>query len=276
MGKAMEVIAGQATAPGAVLTPLTMNAGNSAQIRNADLASTVALLQTWARNNAAGIWQIRSPKMHDNVHGLRYRIPAASPQPLIVPALWEHLIPQDTLILELSGSAVGGQIEQAAMLHYYNDLPGSAARLITPAELKQRTVNMWTNEIPIAPGVLGGYSGQVAINSVFDQFKANTDYALVGYQVDVACTVVGFTSPDFANLRVGGPGLLTARWLTSRWFIHLSEEHGIPLIPVFNSANKFATLVDVMQDQAGAAVNVTALLHELAMPNGPLAQPALK
>jgi len=276
MGKALEVVAGQVTAPGAVLTALTMNAGNSATVRNADLSSQIALISSWANNNAAGIWRIRSPKLHDNVQGIRYRIPAASVQPLVVPGLWQRLIPQDNLILELSGSAVGGQIEQAAMLHYYSDLPGGASRLISPTELMQRTVNMWTTEIPIAPGATGGYSGQVAINSAFDQFKANTDYALVGYQVDAACTVVGFTSPDFANYRVGGPGLLTARWLTARFFIYLSEELGIPLIPVFNAANKFSTLVDVMQNQAGAAVNVTAFLHELAMPGGVLAAPALK
>src|SRR5713101_8523813 len=256
MGHALEVIGGQVTAPGATLTSLTMNSGNSATVRNADLSSIVGLLGSWANNNAAGIMRIRSPRLHDNVQGIRYRIPAASAQPLVVPGLFQRLIPQDTLTLELSGSAVGGQIEQAGFLLYYSDLPGNAARFISPTELKQRTVNMWTTEVPVTPGATGGYSGQVAINSTFDNFKANTDYALVGYTVDALCSIVRFTSPDFSNLGVGGPGLLTARWLTERWFEHLSMEHGIPLIPVFNAANKFGTLVDIMQNQAAAGVNV--------------------
>jgi hypothetical protein len=241
-----------------------MFAGNSATVRNADLSSIVSLVQTWARNNVAGIWRIRSPKLHDNVQGDRFRIPATDPGPLITPGTWQRLVPQDTLTLELTGSAVGGQIEQAFMLIYYSDLPGNAARFIDWNELSKRTVNVWTTEIAVTPGVAGGFSGQVAINSTFDNFKANTDYALVGYQVDAQCGAVRFTGPDFSNLGLGGPGMNTQRWWTAQWFIWLSEELGIPLIPVFNAANKFGTLVDVAANQAGGAVNVTAILHELA------------
>ena len=269
MPHALELVGGQATAPGATLTSLTMFAGNSSTVRNADLSSIVALTQTWGRNNTAGIWRIRSPKLHDNVQGIRFRLPAADPSPLINPGLWQRFVPQDTLTLELSGSAVGGQLEQAFMLIYYSDLPGNAARFIGRDELLKRTNNAWTTEIAITAGVAGGFSGQVAINSTFDNFKANTDYALVGYEVDAQCGAVRFTGPDFSNLGIGGPGLVTAgtptgRWVTARWFEHLSVHLGIPLIPVFNAANKFGTLVDIATNQAGGTINVTAILHELA------------
>jgi len=273
MPKALEVIAGQATAPGATLTAITMNAGNSNTVRNASLQSFVGLLATWARNNAAGVWRIRSPKLHDNVQGIRFRVPATDPEPLYPYDVVQRLVPQDTLTLELSGSSTAGQTEQAALLIYYVDLPGAAAHLITEDELQKRTNNVWTTEISITPGVAGGYSGQVAINSTFDNFKANTEYALVGYAVDTQCSVVRFTGPDFANLGIGGPGLMSAgagnfggRWMTERWFIWLARMWNLPLIPVFNAANKFGTLVDIMQNQAGATVNVTAVLHELAPP----------
>lgn len=271
MGKAFEVIGGQATAPGAALTVLTMNAGDSATVKNADLASFVGILAVWTRNQAAGIFRIRSPKLHDNVHGIRYRITATDPGNVWIPGVVQRLVPQDNLILELSGSAVGGQFEQACLLNYYVNLPGQDARLIAKAELLKRTMNVLTVEILVTPGVLGSWSGAVAINSLFDLLKANTDYALVGYTVDAQCTAVGFKSPDFSNLRVGGPGMASivagqigGRWTTARWFWLLSEELNIPLIPVFNSANKAATLVDIFQNQAGVAVNVTAFLHELA------------
>lgn len=275
MGRALELVSGRVTAPGATLTALTMASGNSATVRNADVKSTIALISSWAFNNAAGIWRIRSPKLHDNVQGIRYRITASDPIPEWVPGTWQKLVAQDNLTLELSGSAVGGQIEQAQMLVYYADLPGNSARLITMQELLARTVNVWTTEVAVAPGATGGYSGQVAINSAFDNFKANTDYAIVGFTVDVACAAVRITSPDFSNLGVGGPGNVTSRQITARWFLHLTQQLGIGLIPVFNAANKSGTLVDVVQNQAGAAVNVTVVLHELAMPSGSTPNPTL-
>lgn len=276
MGQALEVISGLVTAPGATLTALTMAAGNSATVRNTSSSSLIALVNTWAMTSAAGVWVIKSPKLHDNVQGIRNVIQSADVSQKWINGIWQKLYPQDNLTLLLSGSGVAGHIEQAALLVYYSNLDGVNARFITPQQLMQRTVNVWTTEIDITPGVAGGYSGQVAINSTFDNFKANTDYALVGYSVSVVCAVVRFLGPDFGNLGLGGPGLAAAPWVTERWFYHLSDRLNVPMIPVFNSANKNGTLVDVAQDQGGAAVKVTAYLHELSMPGGAQAQPALQ
>lgn len=264
MGLAMEVIAGQATAPSSTLTALTMNAGNSLTVRFANPTSDVRLIQLWARNNAAGIFRVRSPKLHDNVQGIRYRIQAADPIQVLAYGSWQKLIPQDTLIAEISGSATAGQFEQGALLLWYADLPGSNARLANWADLVNRVVNILTVEIAVTAGVAGGYSGQVAINSTFDLLQANTDYAILGYTVDTACAVVRFTGPDFANFGLGGPGITTDRSITADWFKWLNLQLGAPTIPVFNSANKAGTLVDVMQNQAGAAVNVNMVLAQLA------------
>jgi hypothetical protein len=266
MPHALELVTGQVLNPGGATVPLTMAFTNSSTVRNADLNSIVSLLQTWTFAQNPAIWRIRSPKLHDNVQGLRFRVPSNDNLPLLTPGTWQRLVPQDTLNLDLNTSSGAGLIDLACMLIYYSDLPGNAARLIGPNELDQRTNNVWTTEIDITPGVAGGYSGQVAINSNFDNFKANTDYALVGYSVDVACAAVRFTSPDFSNLGVGGPGIVGSRHVTQKWFHHLSEELGIPLIPVFNAANKFGTLVDVAQSQTGNAVRVVANLYELAAP----------
>ena len=94
--------------------------------------------------------------------------------------------------------------------------------------------------------------------------QANTDYALLGGQVDVACAAVRVTSPDFANFGVGFPGFLSPRAIPDQWFKSLSIALGVPAIPVFNSANKNGTLVDVVQNQAGNAVNVTLNVAQLA------------
>lgn len=264
MGKAMELVAGQVTNPGSATVALTMNAGNSNTVRNADLSSYVGLIETWGNFHNTGMWRIRSPRLHDNVQGNRYRIIASQIEPLMTRGTVQRLVPQDSLTLEINSAAGAGVIEQAAMLLYYSDLPGNSARLIGPDELLKRTVNAWTTEVSITPGSAGGYSGQVAINASFDNFKANTDYALVGYTTDTRCTAVRFTSPDFSNLGLGGPGIANPRIQTVEWFVQLSKKFGLPMIPVFNAANKSGTLVDVMQDNGGSACVVTAMLHELA------------
>ena len=264
MGLAMELISGRATAPSSTLTALTMAAGNSLTVRNAALTADIRLISIWAENNAAGIFRVRSPKLHDNVQGIRYRVTATDPLPLQEMGAWQKLIAQDTLVAEISGSAVGGQIEQGQLLIWYADLPGSAARLANWSDIVNRVVNLVTVEVAITPGSAGGYSGQVAINSTFDLLQANTDYAVIGGLVDVRCAAVRITSPDFANFGVGFPGAATSRFLTSEWFMRLARLLNVPCIPIFNSANKNGTLVDVVQDQTGNAVNVTINLAQLA------------
>ena len=264
MGLAMEMIAGQATAPSSTLTALTMNAGNTLTVRFANPNTDVRLLQLWARNNAAGIFRVRSPKLHDNVQGIRYRIAANDPVPVIAFGSWQKLVPQDTLIAEISGSAVGGQLEQGAMLIWYADLPGTQARLANWSDIVGRVVNILTVEVAITAGVAGGYSGQAALNATFDLLQANTDYALLGGTVDTLCTAVRVQGPDTGNFGVGFPGVTVDRSITSDWFKYLNQITGIPTIPIINSANKAGTLVDVMQNQAGAAVNVNLVVAQLA------------
>jgi hypothetical protein len=264
MGLAMELISGRATAPSTTLTALTMASGNSLTVRNGSLNSDIRMINMWAFNNAAGIFRIRSPKLHDNVQGIRYRIAASDPVPLFPLGAFQKLTPQDTLIAEISGSAVGGQIEQGQALIWYSDIPGSNARLANWSDIAGRVVNYLTVEVAITTGAGGGYTGQVAINATFDLLQANTDYAILGGEVDTLCAAVRITGPDFANFGVGFPGYLNNRNFPGRFFYNLNEELGIPTIPVFNSANKNGTLVDVVQNQAAAAVNVNINLVQLA------------
>jgi hypothetical protein len=261
MPAGLEVIAGQATAPSATFTALTMNAGNTLTIRNAALATDVRLVNMWAKHQTAGVFRVRSPKLHDNVQGIRMRNPSASVIQMMPWNAAQKLVPQDNLIAEITGSATAGQFEQGAMLVYYQDLPGQMARLTTANDIQKRGVNVFTVESTITPSALGGYSGSQAFNANFDQFKANTDYALLGYRVDVRCTVVRWLGIDTGNLGVGGPGEPLVADVTANWFVLNSINQNLPMVPVFNSANKFGITVDVMQDQAAA---VTKRGHAVA------------
>ena len=259
----MEIIGGQVTAPGATLTSLTPFSGNSFTIRNAPEESKIYLLQAWVKSQANGIFRIRSPFLHDNVEGLRFRHKAAQIEPLFTDGFLQELKPQDSLILEMTGSATSGDIEQAAFLVYYENLPGIEAKLISPSEVKDRMEELFTVELTIIAGTTGGWSGEKLINADFDLFKANTDYAILGYIVSSDCLAVRIRSSDLGNLGVGGPGESGLNLMTRNFFVDLSNYTGLSLIPVFNSANRTNTFVDVATDENGGTFNITLVMAKL-------------
>jgi hypothetical protein len=263
MGKALEVINGRVVAPGAVLTPWTLAAGDSLTVRNAPLDSQILLLQAWADNQAAGTLRIRSPRLHDNVEGIRLGVVLSEVRQLLPRRFVQQLISQDVLTVQQSGSAVAADVESGTLLVFYADLPGVSARLIDAQVLLANMVNILAVENTLALGVAGGYSGEEAIDAEFDQFKANTDYALLGYQVSAECACIGWRGTDTGNVRVGGPGDEVEKDVTGSWFYDLSREYGMPLIPVFNSANKGAILIDGVQDENGVDVTVTSIFAQL-------------
>src|SRR5215831_719690 len=269
MGQALELLTGIATAPSTTFTGLTMAVGNTLTIRSADPSSQISLLSAWAFNNAAGAFRIRSPRLHDNQQGVRMVVDATDASPRYPRYQFQQpLVAQDVLTAEITGSAVGGQIETGCVLVYYANLPGITARFINTTQLTRWGRNYMGQELDITAGAAGNYSGQAAINTLAgaDNWKANTDYALVGYIVSAACGAVRIQGADVGNLGIGGPGLVGDPNTTSYWFAWLSDFYEMPLIPVFNAANKNAILVDVAQNQAAAAVKISFFFVELAPP----------
>ena len=269
---ALEVLSGSVTGAGATLTAWTVNAGNSLAIRSAPLTSNVWLLEGWAWNDtAAGVMRVRSPRLHDNVQGIRSRITANDTEPLYSGlagmSFRQKLVPQDILIVEQSGSAAN--IDTGHLLVYYENLPGINARLIDNPTLIANGVNRIGQEVSITTtAASGAYTGQVAINVTNDNFKANTDYALLGAMVDTRCGCVRIQGADVGNLGIGIAGEPTQRHVMSNYFQRLSSVYNIPLIPVFNSANKSAILVDATGHTAAVTTVVTFYMVELAAKSG--------
>jgi hypothetical protein len=263
MGYAMELVAGFTTAPGATITAVTLAAGNSLTVRNARLDSRAWLLSLWTDHQVAGIVHLRSAKLHDNVQGIRARTMISEVQPVLPRRFRQPLVPQDTLILAQSGSAVAGDIESACFLAFYEDLPGTDGQFIDAGTLAEKTIEIVTVETSHTTAATGGYSGEVALNSSFDLLKANEYYALIGYDVSAECAAVRIRGADTGNLGVGGPGSDTDRHLTRDWFRGLAADFDMPLIPVFNSANKGGILCDAVQDENAAAVVVNWIFARL-------------
>lgn len=261
---ALEIVGGQTTAAGATLTALSVFTGNSLTVRNAPPGTDIRLLQAWVKSQATGILRLRGPEFHDNVQGLRLGHIAALVRPLIPRRPFQRLYAQQVITAELSGSAVAGDLDIAHLLLYYADLPGVVARLISAEDVLARMRHLIGVENTISTGVAGGWSGEEAINAEQDTFKANTDYALVGYITNIRCGAVRWRGVDTGNLGVGGPGDISDTELSSEWFLWLSAVYGLPLVPVFNSANKGSILIDASQDEDGADPRVTSIFAELA------------
>jgi hypothetical protein len=256
MGLALEVVNGFVTNPGVGPNPVATApfAGDTFAVRNFANPDTCDLLDMWAQTTTAGLARIRSPRLHDNVQGIRQRTIAATNRVLTPLQGQQPLYAQDLLIAEMFGGAA--ETDCMAWINFYSNLPGVDAQLFTWAAIEPRILDILTVETQCAgAAAIGTYSTPVTLNSFTDLLEANTPYAILGYDCDVVGLTVGIRGPDTGNLRVGGP-MTPERIETRGWFVTLNQVYGIPSIPVINSANKGATLIDNAQNVAGVASNI--------------------
>jgi len=265
MGRALEIIGVQATAPGATQAAFSAVTGNSLTIR--DSVKPIWLSAIGQSRQAAGFLRVTSPLLHDAVQGIQMHAPIGQSV-----TLWQgvqRLYAQDTLVVQGTGSATAGDIEQAFLIVHYEELPGVDAYLIDKRELISRGEDIYTSLNTLSTGTTGGWSGSEALSAEVDQFKANTDYALIGWVLGstVAAGAIRYVGQDWGNLGVGGPGLITmpsAAHQTRDWFVQVSKLTGMPSIPVMNASNKSNTTVDALVDENGGDPIVSTIMVRLA------------
>jgi hypothetical protein len=266
MGRAIELVAGFATNPGATLTTLTPSTNTSFTVRGTDTSKNAWLATGFAFNATAGELVIKSPRLHDNVQGIRNRVTAALTAPLFNtpfnPMAKQRLFAQDNLTVQISGG--GAELDCGAIMIYYEDLAGVAGRFIDVPTITSKGINLVTAEVTVTAVATGNFGGAVAINSTFDTLKANTDYAILGGMTDTRGTAVGITGVDLGNVRTGFPAEPSLRDTTNNWFIGLTQGLGLPCIPVINSANKSAITIDIETNGAGGTFIVNLTLLEMA------------
>src|SRR5260370_20249527 len=120
MPNGLEVLAGFTTAPGvAAFTNLTAATGDSFTIRAAQPNTDIRLLAMWANNNVQGNLRVISPRLHDNVQGIRMIAAVAMPAPMFPRVPVQKLYSQDALVPANTGSAVAAEIESGFLLIWY-------------------------------------------------------------------------------------------------------------------------------------------------------------
>jgi hypothetical protein len=258
---AINLLTGRVTNAGATITALTMNSGDSETVRSTEGGGNVLLDQAWSQNAAGGVARVRSPRMHDFAQGIRLRVPAGNPRPLLPMQARQVLYSQDKLTIELSGG--GAETDTLSLLLYYENLPGITANLATWDQVAPRILNFHGVESNLTTSATAGqYGGEQTLSANFNTLKRNEMYAILGYTLDAEVSNVFFFGPDVGNLKIGGPGIVDP-YVTAGWFADMSMLTGRPYIPIIQSANVENTIVGVTAVATGAARNVTWVLAEL-------------
>lgn len=257
----IELMVAYATAAAVGGSAAAAAVGDSLTIKNARKGARI--INCWCDLQAAGALQIVRPSGHDTTRDARIRVPASECELLLPWGIPMEVDPQETLGITIFEAATAGDVANAGFLMEYDELPGIAQRLISPADVQKRIEKFVTLDASIAAvsGALGAFAAsEELITSESDLLKANRDYAVLGYKVSVECGAFYIKGPDTGNLRVGGPGNDLDSDLTANWFLTLSRAYNRDMVPVINSGNKNSTFIGVHQDENAAAVPVTIFL----------------
>ena len=261
MGRALVTNVATVSDPGATITATTAGGGSSLTISNfasTDSANLVHLSRTGA---SAGIIRLRSPKLVDNVQGIRYATSAANNYNLLSLEALQELYAQDTLTLEVTGGFA--EVDGGVFTVEYTNLPGGSPTLKMPGDISGITKFVEGIQVNAEASATPGAWADTPVNNLYDVFIGNTDYAVLGYVCDTPVSAVALYGTDTSSLRIGGPGLTTP-FDTRSYFADLSLKLGRPCIPVFNSANKGNTHVSVADVGVSTTVNVTLVCAVLA------------
>src|SRR5574342_500176 len=252
---AIQVVTGRVVNPGAALTAITPNTLDTFTVRDFPESSMAYLHGMWTQQATAGAVRLRSPRFHDDTQGIRKIANAASVFNLFGDEEEQRLFPNDPLRFDQSGG--GAETDAAALLVYYRDLPGINARLETWESIKPRIIELMGHVVDIAgPATSGDWSAGTPITTPNDNLKADTDYAVLGYEVNTEALAVALSGTDTGNFRGGGPGPLNPIE-TRDWFVSQARQRGLPYIPVFNSNNRGNTLASVARVGAGGTISVS-------------------
>lgn len=250
---------------------LAAASGDSLSIRWFEEGTRVTLLDVWGGNNASKMDVfLRSPLMHDNTSGLRFahmfnptQSGADGNPNLYLPPAWKQpLVPTDTLVSEVLGTAADDVTVCHSIMYETPTMPG--ARFLSAEEVSVRTRNLVGIRVsPAPPGATSTWGTSEAISSDDDRLKANTDYALLGLTTDLPFTALKIFGPDTANLGIPIPGYRDES-LTAGWFYAMAKRFQMPLIPVINSNNKGVTNTAVADVGGGTAPLISLLFAELS------------
>lgn len=263
MGLAIDTAVYAVTNPGA--TPANDNTtaatGDSKTVRNFASAAKAYLEFISRQGTTAGFVRVMSPRMHDVAKGLTF-FPGETPAVKLFPYETEQpLYSGDSLQITVSGGTA--EADAAALSIYYADLPGSDAKLKQLSDIVPNIVNLKSAEVDVTQSGTAFVWVDTAINATENLLKADTWYAVLGFDTDTAALCIGVKGPETANLRIAGPGP-TATYDTNDYYIRQSQASNKPFIPVFNANNRSNFFVSLNCFATSGTTKVSIQLAELS------------
>jgi len=258
MGRALQLITGTVNAGGAGYNTVTVSPGSSFAVAAGVQEGAVYLEQIWAKGATTDQVQVFSPRMHDNNVGIRLQTGTTLNRRLLPWSTDQVLYQADTPTFQTHATGAGQS--GLGVMYEYIDLPGAQGRFANWVDIDDRVEQVYGQQVAVTSSATAGtYGASVALNAATDNFRANRDYALLGYTVNVACLAVAITGPDTSNYAVGGPGDPDPVW-TFDYFKKASLETGRAMIPIIAANNRAATFVTNVDTAASTAVNVSLTL----------------
>lgn len=274
MPLAKETVLGYAALSGSSQNTLTAGSGQSLTIRNFSTGN--AYLQEVVASATAHpfVMQIKSPKLHDTTYGIQFAgspFDAAAaaifnPQTVLPSYMSQKLYATDTLTWSVAGTnadTVAGLLDI-----YYTDLSGIASRLYSWSTIEPLIVNYaGVTVTPETSGTANALGTSALLNSGGYNLKANTDYAILGWNVQNPLTGVFMRGTDTGNLWLGGPGSPSAI-NTGGYFIDQSVKYQLSgrgaQIPVFNSNNAGGFEVNIAGIATSTSYEVSLTVAQLS------------
>jgi hypothetical protein len=261
---AIDTIASYQGTSGSTLAAGTLAAGDSATIKSMPggaVGRTLAVM--YDDVTSAQAFRIRSPYFHDNIRGMEFTPAVTTPPMLIPPQVGQPLRSNDTLAFELSTAASTGKA-LAALSVFYPQLDGIAANLRMASEVTPNIVNIKPHYVAVGSGAnTAGAWWDLVFDTTENVLKAGTKYAVLGLLFDQAVAALAIKGADTGNLRISAPGG-TSPLHGPDYFLWLSDQTGLPTVPVINATNVKNTYISIISSAAtGAAGTFQVVLGEL-------------
>jgi hypothetical protein len=258
----IETILGTTTGVRAAAAPMTAGAGQSFILRDQSPGSKCRLLDVFSQFAVASTVSIRSPRMHDNVRGIFFPTSAAAQGQYLLNGIAQPMMPQDNIQVV---AGIGGGVatfDNVAFSIFYENLIGAEGDLREFDSIKDLIKNiMVCNVLPTIPAT-GDWSPGIAINSTIDLFKANTNYAILGFSSSTSFGMAAVSGPCTGNVLCGHLLDVDCNLDITHYFAKQSRDLGLATIPIMKSADKNGTFI-YLADASVAATDCDVILAEL-------------